>query len=72
MIVYSHEGGYGNVKVDEIGALIEKLTPVGSSDRVELREMLYDYECLLRVIEGQATFRHEDRSETRRLKLYGN
>jgi len=70
-MVYCHENGYGNVDLKEVREVIEKYLPVGSRDKVILLEMLYDYECLKRVIEGNGSiFRHEDRSETRRIKLY--
>ncbi len=70
MIAYSHEGGYGNVNVAEAQAAIDLLPP-GSLAKITLLELLYDYECLRRVIEGNGyLFRHEDRSEVRRLKLY--
>jgi hypothetical protein len=70
MIVYSKEGGYGKQDTKEVKEVIDKYLPVGSRDKVTLLEFLYDYECLMRVIEGrQFIFRHEDGSEVRRIKL---
>lgn len=72
MICYTHGGGYGNQDLKEVREVIERHLPVGSRDKVVLLELLHDYECLRRVIEGQGClFRHEDGSETRRVKLYG-
>lgn len=71
MIVYTKEGGYGRVDVKEAHEVIDRHLPVGSRDKVTLLELLYDYECLLKVVYGQnCIFRHEDGSETRRIKTY--
>ncbi len=71
MLVYKRENGYGKQDLDEVREVIHRVCGVGSKDKVILLELLYDYEVLLRVIDGEAIFRHEDRSEARRLKLYG-
>ena len=72
MINYTREGGYGNQDVSEARLVIDRHLPVGSEDKVVLLELLYDYEVLLRVINGEgAVYGHPDGSETRRIKLYG-
>lgn len=71
MIAYTHEGGYGNADVADARAAIDRACPPGCPDRATLRELLYDYECLRRVVEGGGfVFRHRDGSEVRRVKLY--
>ncbi len=70
MIVYTHEGGYGNVNVKQLDDIIRAL-PMEHPGRQDLIDLLYNYECLMRVIEGKGhIFRHEDGSETRRIKIY--
>ena len=72
MIVYSHDGGYGNESVEEAREIVDRYLPVGSRDKVVLLSLLHDYWVLLNVIDGKnCVFRHEDGSETRRLRLYG-
>lgn len=69
MVVLTHEGGYGNVDSEAVQEVIARVG--AANDRVVLRDLLYDYECLRNVIEGKGTlFRHADGSETRRIKLY--
>lgn len=71
MIIYSKEGGYGNQDLKEAREIIERNTSVGSRDKVILLELLYDYEVLRKVINGEACiFRHSDGSEVRRIKFY--
>lgn len=69
MIVYTKSGGYGAQNTAEARKTIDSL-PSGSRDKVILLGLLYDYECLRRVIDGgQFVFRHEDGSEVRRIKF---
>ncbi len=71
MIVYSRDGGYGKVDLKAVEEAIMAL-PLGTPGRQLLLELAYDYECMMRVIDGKGCiFRHdEDGSETRRLRLY--
>ncbi len=69
MIVYSRSGGYGNVDLQAVEDAIRAL-PLGTPGRQLLLELKHDYECLRRVIDGgNFSFRHEDGSEVRRIKL---
>ena len=72
MIVYTAEAGYGNQDVKEVREVIDKYLPVGSRDKVVLLEFLHDYEVLKDIVQGDKNciYRHADRSETRRVKLY--
>ena len=70
-MIYSAEGGYDKQDLKEVREVIDKHLPVGSRDKVVLLEFLHDYEVLQMVIQGKnCIYRHEDRSETRRIKLY--
>ncbi len=70
MIVYSHEAGYGNADLKAVEKAIRAL-PLTTPGRQDLLELKFDYEVLLRVIDGKGClFRHEDRSETRRIRLW--
>ena len=69
MIVYTMAGGYGKADLETARRVIDAMTH--AADRATLRGLLYDYACLLRVIEGRGhCYRHEDGSEVRRVKLY--
>jgi hypothetical protein len=69
MIVYTHENGYGNVNIKEMSELINTLPD--ANQRLMMRELLFDYEVLRRVIDGpNFIFQHADGSETRRIKIY--
>ncbi len=69
MIRYTHENGYANIDLKEAKEAIDTLKS-GSMDKVTLLCLLYEYECLLRVIDGKACFGHSDGSETRRVKIW--
>lgn len=70
MISYSHKNGYGNINLEEVEEVIRSL-PGETTGRYLLLNLMYDYECILRVIEGHGfVFSHEDGSETRRIKLW--
>lgn len=70
MIVYSRSGGYGTVDLKKLEDIIRAL-PLDTPGRQELLELKYDYEVLRRIIDGDnCIFQHEDRSETRRLRLW--
>jgi len=69
MIRYTHKGGYGNTNISLVESYVRAL-PRDTPGRQDLIELIYDYECLLRVIDGKnCVFGHEDGSETRRIKL---
>ena len=69
MIIYGKENGYGNVDTSKVRA---ELSNSGCNDtlRSMIKDLMYDYECIMRVIDGSCVYRHSDGSETRRLKLY--
>lgn len=68
MTIYSHEGGYGNI---DIANIKDTLYSLPAEERRVMAELLHDYECLRRVIEGKGyIFQHDDGSEVRRIKLY--
>ncbi len=69
MLKYTHLGGYGNINLKEAEEAIQLLPP-GSIKKITLMELLYDYECLLSVIDGKACFGHDDGSETIRIKVW--
>lgn len=71
MMRYSREQGYAKTdhKTDVEDVL--KTASLNAHERMTIRCLLYDYEVLLKVIDGNAIFGHPDGSHVQRFKLCG-